>query len=126
MEPRLPQTIVLPSLDSLSTAHPIQIPAIFDPTTIPFKWSLLTPEQRVSFWEHYPLCRPILDSLYWLRHHTKTLDEQDPANPFKPFPNREYHQFLTDRWLEEAILLIEKSRTMMTSWWMAGVCTHYV
>ena len=24
-----------------------------------FRWSLLTPEQRASFWEHYPLCRPI-------------------------------------------------------------------
>jgi hypothetical protein len=74
-----------------------------------------------------PKIAGILDSLVWARRHTKTLDEQDPHNPYKPFPaDREYHDWLHQLWQEEPILFIEKSRTMMTSWWMAVEATHYV
>lgn len=74
-----------------------------------------------------PKARGIVDSLYWMRHCTQTLDEQTPDDPYKPFPvDREYHDALHQLWLREPILFVEKSRTMMTSWWAAGECTHMV
>lgn len=57
---------------------------------------------------------------------TKTLDEQDPKNPFKPFPDREYFTVLHKLWIREPIVFVEKSRTMMASWWGAAECLHYV
>ena len=57
----------------------------------------------------------------------RTMDEQDPHNPYKKFPSdREYHDWLHGLWEKEPILFIEKSGTMMTSRWMAVEATRYV
>lgn len=55
---------------------------------------------------------------------TRTRDDQDAENPFKPFPEREYFQVIWNLWQSEPVLLIEKSRTMMLTWLLAGLCMH--
>ena len=67
-----------------------------------------------------------MDSLYWMQRLTKTKDEQDQTNPFKPFPRYPSFTVLHNVWLKEPILFIEKSRTMMASWWSAAETLHYV
>jgi hypothetical protein len=57
---------------------------------------------------------------------TRTKDEQDPVAPYKPFPNYEYFDILHAWFLAEPILFVEKSRTMMASWWAAAETLHYV
>ena len=57
---------------------------------------------------------------------TKTRDDQDPLNPYKPFPKREYLEALHKVWLKEPFLFVEKSRTMLCSWWAAAETLHYV
>jgi hypothetical protein len=57
---------------------------------------------------------------------TKTKDEQDQTNPFKHFPRYPYFTVLHNVWLKEPVLFIEKSRTMMVSWWSAAEALHYV
>ena len=56
---------------------------------------------------------------------TKTKDEQDQENPYKPFPEYAYFWQLYSAWQQEDILLIEKSRTMMLTWFFAGLCLHH-
>lgn len=72
------------------------------------------------------LRRAVRDSLYWMKFATKTKDEQDPDQPYKPFPDREYFKALHAIAQREAILFIEKSRTMMASWWAVAEDLHYV
>ena len=63
------------------------------------------------------------NNLYWLTRATKTRDEQNPADPYKPFPDKKYiraiFQFL-DEW-PGRLKIIEKSRTMMGSWSVSEV-----
>jgi hypothetical protein len=61
-----------------------------------------------------------------MKGHTRTKDEQDPENPYKRFPDREYFTALHKLDQREAILFIEKSRTMMVSWWATAEDLHYV
>jgi hypothetical protein len=61
-----------------------------------------------------------------MRNGTKTQDEQDLTNPFKPFPNYPYFDVLQDLASRESILFVEKSRTMMASWWAVADDMHYV
>lgn len=61
-----------------------------------------------------------------MRHGTRTQDEQDPAHPFKPFPNYSYFDVLQEVWSREAMLFLEKSRTMMATWWAVADDVHYV
>lgn len=63
-----------------------------------------------------------MDALWWMRKCTRTRDEQDEAEPYKPFPERAYFDELHAAWLNEPVLLVEKSRTMMLTWWGAGEC----
>jgi hypothetical protein len=56
---------------------------------------------------------------------TKTVDYQDPIHPFKPFPVRDYFKVLHRVWTREPFLFIEKSRTVMASWWAAAETTHF-
>ena len=56
----------------------------------------------------------------------KTKDEQDTLDPFKPFPNREYFDNLYQAWDTESVLFIEKSRSLMATWWGAAICTHWM
>lgn len=61
-----------------------------------------------------------------MRRWTRTWDEQDLANPHKPFPEYKYFELLHDLWLSEDALFIEKSRTVMATWWAVAECFHYV
>jgi hypothetical protein len=65
------------------------------------------------------------DPLYYLQNHTRAKDEQDKEHPYKPFPHYDYFEMLYAAWLAEPILLIEKSRTMMLTWFFAGLCLHH-
>jgi len=67
--------------------------------------------------------RSLKDPYFWLTRCTETLDEQDKENPYKPFPQKEYIEFLIEFLLrpEEQVIFIEKSRTMMASWTVSAV-----
>jgi hypothetical protein len=67
-----------------------------------------------------------MDSLYWMQHATRTRDDQDPIRPYKRFPDREYFKALHALDMREAFLFVEKSRTMMASWWAIAEDLHYV
>lgn len=67
----------------------------------------------------------IRDKWFWLTQCTRTEDNQDSLNPYKPFPNRSYMKPILDVLDNEPVVLIEKSRTMMASWLVAGWCAHY-
>ncbi len=61
------------------------------------------------------LCKS--DPYYWLTTWCKTLDVHDETGePSKPFPEKEYIRILVDKWIEEKVLFIPKSRQMMMSW----------
>lgn len=60
-------------------------------------------------------------------NRTKTLDPQDPIRSYKPFPaNRQYLKVLHRVWIKEPIMFVEKSRTMLCSWWIAAEALHWV
>lgn len=86
-------------------------------------WPSLSATEREACQE--PL-RALADPLWWMRHGTKTLDEQDHENPYKPFPNYECFDWLYQLWKREPILFIEKSRTMMQTWFFAALCLHWI
>jgi hypothetical protein len=67
-----------------------------------------------------------VNSLEWMRHWTFTKDEQDPVNPFKHFPPHPYFEVLHEIAERESVLFLEKSRTMMASWWAVAEDVHYV
>jgi hypothetical protein len=98
-----------------------------------------TPEQvrlLISTWDSLELFlqqpgneleSAIVDSLCWMQEGwTKTRDDQDLLNPHKPFTKREYLETLHKVWLAEPFLFVEKSRTMLCSWWAAVETLHYV
>jgi hypothetical protein len=60
------------------------------------------------------------DCLIWLTRCTQTKDEQDPVNPYKPFPRWEYFRALIDLFEREPAIWLPKSRTVMASWIVAG------
>ena len=66
----------------------------------------------------------LMDKYYWLTQCTETEDNQDSEHPYKPFPRRAYMKPLLDLLDAEPVVLIEKSRTMMASWLVAGFCAH--
>lgn len=66
----------------------------------------------------------INDCHFWLTECTKTRDEQDKENPYKPFPHLPYLPHLLDVLDFEPIVFLEKSRTMMASWIVAGWAAH--
>jgi len=59
-----------------------------------------------------------------MQKHTKTKDEQDAEHPYKPFPMRAYFADIAAAWKAEPVLLIEKSRTLMATWFCAALCLH--
>lgn len=61
-----------------------------------------------------------------MQQWTKTRDDQDPNQAYKPFPEHDYFRVLHKLWLREPFLFIEKSRSMMASWWAAAETVHYV
>jgi hypothetical protein len=120
-----------PSLKSeSSTTHiRIQTSAMTIPVDLrdlPLIWSLLTPEQHKQLLSVYPEVAGILDSLCWAQRWTKTKDEQDLEHPYKPLPDREYFGIMHDLWKREPVLYIEKSRSMITSWFATAETLHYI
>lgn len=91
-------------------------------------WDSLTRPERKLFLQQpgNELAAGIVDSLFWMQRLTKTKDDQDQTNPFKHFPRYPYFTVLHNIWLQEPILFIEKSRSMMASWWSAAETLHYV
>jgi hypothetical protein len=81
-------------------------------------------ERAVKLKRELSLRRAIEDCAYWLLNHTKTEDEQDPEDPLKSFPDREYFWYILDVLNHEPTEFIEKSRTMMLSWLLAGYAIH--
>jgi hypothetical protein len=81
------------------------------------------PEERERL---LTLLDAVEDSMMWARHCTRTKDEQDPMNPYKPLPSYRYFDFLHSLWMREPMLFVEKSRSMMVTWWGAIECLHYV
>ncbi len=71
--------------------------------------------------------RALVDPYYYLTECTKTEDEQDPENPYKPFPkDRPYIKHLLDALQTEKTLFIKKSRTMMGTWTVCGWAAHHM
>lgn len=64
--------------------------------------------------------------MVWMRKWTKTQDEHDIANQYKPFPDFRCFDALHDLFLKEDKLFLKKSRTVMATWWGCGECLHYV
>jgi hypothetical protein len=93
---------------------------------IPYVWSSATKEQRQLLLDSSPLVAPLVQPLTWMRQWTKTWDEHDTLNQFKPLPDYEYFDALNKLFHEEDKLFIEKSRTVMATWWACGECVHYV
>ncbi len=88
-------------------------------------WSFLTKEKREQLLKECPLVEAA-EPLAWMRKFTRTKDEQDPLNPYKRFPNWPYFDALHAAWEAEPVLFVEKSRTMLLTWWGAGECCHFV
>lgn len=67
------------------------------------------------------------DNYFWLTECTRTEDNQplEGQDPYRPFPKRNYMRPLLRLLDREPMLAIEKSRTMMASWLVAGWCAHY-
>ena len=90
-------------------------------------WDLLSREERRKFLQQpgNELASAIVDSLVWMSRWTKTRDDQDFQHPYKPL-NRPYFQILHDVWLRERVLYVEKSRSMVTSWYATAEAVHHV
>lgn len=61
-----------------------------------------------------------------MREWTKTWDEHDVDTPFKKLPDYGYFEELHKLWESEEVLFMEKSRTMMATWWAVAECFHFV
>lgn len=60
------------------------------------------------------------DAVFFLSNLTETIDEQDPANPYKPFPDKTYIKAIIPLLYGEPITFMPKSRSVMASWTVAG------
>jgi len=92
-------------------------------STFSTRISSLSPGQRQQMVQKLleaKIRRAEADPFFWLTNLTKTTDEQDPANPYKPFPADKYIESTIEILLKEPIVFIPKSRSMMASWTVAG------
>jgi hypothetical protein len=96
-----------------------------DLATLASRWSSLPEPIQKHLWRSVPEVPYVMNSLYWMWNKTKTRDDQDPIHPYKPFPDREYFQVLHNVYKREPVMFLEKSRTMLASWWAAGETVHY-
>ena len=97
-----------------------------DVRQLPSIWSSLTPELRKQLLIDLPVARAVMSSLHWMYHWTNTRDDQDLENPYKRFPRHDYFFVMHKLFLRERVLFVEKSRSMVTSWWAAAEALHYV
>lgn len=89
-------------------------------------WDSLTPPEQKQFLKFNPQAGAIVDALVWLRTATRTRDDKDSVNPYKRFPDWPCFDVLHDYFSRESVICVEKSRTMLATWWGAGECMHYV
>lgn len=122
-----PQTTASESSVSSATATTTETETREYPyRTLASQWSSIEPEIQRALWRSDPLIPPIINSLYWMMNRTKTLDPQDLTQSYKPFPaDRPYLRAIHKIWIKEPFLFIEKSRTMLISWWAAAETLHY-
>ena len=106
--------------DTTKTVIPLDV------RRLPSIWSSLTPGLRKQLLIDLPVARAVMSSLHWMYHWTNTRDDQDLQNPYKRFPRRDYFFAMHKLFLRERILFIEKSRSMITSWWAAAEALHWV
>ena len=68
----------------------------------------------------------VKDKFFWLTECTKTKDEQDQQEPYKPFPAKDYLRLTLDYLDNEPnpVKFIKKSRTMLASWVVTGWAAH--
>jgi hypothetical protein len=104
----------------------MEIPLSIRLIDIPYVWSSATSQQQKLLLSSSPLVEPLVSSLTWLRKFTKTWDEHDTEQPHKPLPDDKYFDLLHKLFIEESTLFVEKSRTVMATWWGSGECLHYV
>lgn len=97
-----------------------------DLTEVPYVWSSLTKQEQQDLLASYPIVGALTSSLTWMRKWTKTWDEHDTVRPYKPLPDYRYFDQLHKLFHAEDKLFIEKSRTVMATWWACGECLHYV
>jgi hypothetical protein len=85
-------------------------------------------QQRLPEAEAYRnelMARAVEHNCYlWLTEYTKTKDEQDAVNPYKPFPQKPYIQPILKVLEVESPVFFEKSRTMLISWTVSGWAAH--
>lgn len=89
-------------------------------------WPSIPPKVQKRLWNSDPLVPPIINSLRWMQHHTRTMDPQSLNQSYRPFPPRPYFKVLHKVWIKEPVMFVEKSRTMMCSWWSAAEALHWV
>jgi hypothetical protein len=112
---------------SVSTATgPTRTVIPLDVRRLPLIWSSLTLELQKQLLIDLPVARAVMSSLHWMYHWTNTRDDQNPENPYRRFPRRDYLWVLHKAFLRERILFIEKSRSMLTSWFAAAEALHFV
>jgi hypothetical protein len=87
---------------------------------------LLNPTLRGQLLSVYPEAAAIVDAYEWMTHWTKTRDDQDPDRPYKPMPQRPYLKAMHEIWLRERVFFIEKSRSMLCSWWGVAEVLHHI
>lgn len=68
--------------------------------------------------------RALRDVYFWMTRCTKTLDEQDIENPYKPFPQDQYIRHVIDSLRNEPVWNMMKSRTMLMTWIVCAYCAH--
>jgi len=56
------------------------------------------------------------DPYHFLTHWARTLNVHDTENPIAPFPDKDYLEFIANKWLNTKLLAVPKSRQMMMSW----------
>lgn len=59
---------------------------------------------------------------YFMENYVQTLDEHDSNSPIKSLPKKEYLKELSNLFLIERLLLIEKSRQMLVTWMGMAYC----
>jgi hypothetical protein len=67
--------------------------------------------KKVKAWSHY-----VRDPAEFVFGCCKTFDEVDLKNPVKPFPRKEYLEYLVHVWQTERLLCLVKSRRMVVTW----------
>lgn len=66
----------------------------------------------------------MLEVWYFLIYCVHTMDEHDPSVLYKPFPRKAYFRVLCRVWKEFAIIIMEKSRQILMTWFFTAMFFH--